>query len=325
MKQPAKQQAFWLNQERYLEPCTVEEILASGAAERPPCWIDLQHGDIAKFEQLLVALQLPPLAIEACLEALPISRVVAYSKSLFIGLPIHSTWDAEERTYLWIVCLPRILITIHKEEMSALQNIAQHYSDGMRFHGTNTSSLLYQIFDYFIDDDMAFTLRTRDEINLLDEQLENDADEEWSIYTVPLKRKLVRLAAVLEDQQYCIGSLQTIDSESFEVAGLQDYFRDAISHLEHASRASGRQLAHLYAIQQEYQLQLQSKANNRLRLLTIVSTIFIPLTLITGVYGMNFHGMPELSWTYGYLTVLLLMSAIVVAMLWGFWRTGWFK
>jgi len=50
----------------------------------------------------------------------------------------------------------------------------------------------------------------------------------------------------------------------------------------------------------------------------------MPLTLITGIYGMNFHNMPELSWSYGYLFVMLAMSVIVGAMLWGFWRTGWF-
>lgn len=79
------------------------------------------------------------------------------------------------------------------------------------------------------------------------------------------------------------------------------------------------------AVQQEYQLKLQGKTNYRLRLLTIISTIFFPLTLITGICGMNFHLMPELDWNYGYFAVLFAMVAIVAAMLWGFYRTGWFE
>lgn len=124
---------------------------------------------------------------------------------------------------------------------------------------------------------------------------------------------------------YCVGSLHTIESESFSIEGLLDYFRDAVSHLEHASRSIGRQSAHLSAIQQEFQLKLQDKTNDRLRLLTVISTVFLPLMLITGIYGMNFRQMPELDWSFGYYGVLLAMLGIGVAMLWGFYRSGWFK
>jgi magnesium transporter len=194
----------------------------------------------------------------------------------------------------------------------------------MRFHGDNTSAILYQILDHIIDQDMAFTLHTRDAIERLEDLLETDPDE-LSKQTLPLKRQLARLAASFEDQLYCVASLQTIESESFHMQGLLDHFRDAVSHLEHASRSIGRQLAHLNAIQQEYQLKLQNKANDRLRLLTIISTIFIPLTLITGIYGMNFRNMPELQWHYTYFGVLGVMFTIALAMLWGFFRAGWFR
>jgi magnesium transporter len=268
----------------------------------------VERGDPDSLTEFLLELQLHPLAIEACLDPTPASRLVAYGKSLFLGIPTHASWETEHRTFLCIVCTPGMLISIHEHAIPALITIAEQYSDGMRFHTGNTSAILYQVLGHLIDEDMAFTLCTRDAIDRLDELLDDADDEQLTEQSLLLKRQLTRLAATFEDQLYCVGSLQTIESESFSIEGLQDYFRDAFSHLEHASRSIGRQLAHLSAIHQEYQLQLQNKTNDRLRLLTIISTIFIPLTLITGIYGMNFRNMPELDWRFGYFGVLGIMG-----------------
>jgi magnesium transporter len=60
-----------------------------------------------------------------------------------------------------------------------------------------------------------------------------------------------------------------------------------------------------------------------MKLLTVISTIFIPLTFIVGVYGMNFDHMPELHWRYGYYAVMGIMLLISLVMLWLFRRKGW--
>lgn len=65
------------------------------------------------------------------------------------------------------------------------------------------------------------------------------------------------------------------------------------------------------------------RTNDIIRILTVVSTIFIPLTFITGLYGMNFRYMPELQWRYGYPAVLTTMLVIAVGMLLYFRRKGW--
>ena len=151
------------------------------------------------------------------------------------------------------------------------------------------------------------------------------ADEKLTAETLPLKRQLTRLAATFEDQLYCVSTLQTIESDAFSIDGLHDYFRDVVSHLEHATRSISRQLTRLNTVQQEYQLRLHDRTSDRLRLLTVISAIFLPLMLITGIYGMNFHNMPELGWRCGYFGVLSAMVVIAVAMLWGFFRAGWFR
>ncbi|QDT88769.1 magnesium transporter CorA family protein [Gimesia algae] len=321
------EQIFQLMPERCLNRCKLTDVNSRHPQEAtaPPCWINKDHRDTVSLQSLLESIGVHPLAIEACLDPTPASLLAVYGKSLFIALPIHTAWDTEERTFLWIICLPRIIITIHEADIPALQQIIERYSDGMRFHGENTSAILYQILDHVIDEDMMFTLKTRDVIDRLDQLLDDNFDKKLTEETLPLKRQLTRLAATFEDQLYCVSSLQTIDSESFSVSELHEYFRDAFLHLEHASRVIGRQLAHLSAIEHQYQLNLQDKTTDRLRLLTVTSTIFLPLTLITGIYGMNFQKMPELGWPYAYPAVVSLMLLLAVGMLWNFYRRGWFQ
>jgi len=83
--------------------------------------------------------------------------------------------------------------------------------------------------------------------------------------------------------------------------------------------------ASLSDLHQQYVLTQQDKMNSRLQILTVISAVFLPLTLLAGIYGMNFVNMPELQWTYGYLVVIGLMAVIVVVMLYVFYRRGWFK
>jgi magnesium transporter len=68
---------------------------------------------------------------------------------------------------------------------------------------------------------------------------------------------------------------------------------------------------------------VSNKMNEIMKVLTIMSTIFIPLTFIAGIYGMNFQHMPELHWKYGYPAVLLLMIAIALAMIYFFKKKKW--
>ncbi|WP_240912536.1 MULTISPECIES: CorA family divalent cation transporter [unclassified Thermococcus] len=72
-----------------------------------------------------------------------------------------------------------------------------------------------------------------------------------------------------------------------------------------------------------YYSTISMRINEIMRVLTVISTIFIPLTFITGLYGMNFRYMPELTWRYGYPAVLLVMLMTSLSMLYYFKRKGW--
>ena len=316
---------FKLNEERFLERCPSADLMAVRSLGDSNVWIDINQRDTHTLVEFLDTLKLHPLAVEACLEMTPNSRIGAYGRSLFIGLPTQISWNDEGRIFLSALCLPGMLITIHEQTIPALASIVTQFTSSMRFHILSTSAILYQILDHIIDQDMVIALEARNRIERLEDLVDQEADSGFTDKIRSLKRQLAPLEAILEDQHHCLSALQTIESESFSIDGLQDYFRDALAHLDHATRSVDRQVDRLTVLQQHYMLKLQDKTNKRLQLLTVVSAIFLPLMLVTGIYGMNFHNMPEITWRYGYFSVLLLMVLIAVVLLWFFNKKGWFK
>jgi magnesium transporter len=92
-----------------------------------------------------------------------------------------------------------------------------------------------------------------------------------------------------------------------------------------AQSALYRLESQLQDLHQHYLLTLQDTTNQRLKLLTVLSTIYLPSTLIAGIYGMNFPDIPATEITYGYFVVLAIMILLVIGQLGFFYWRGWFK
>ncbi|MGB6649059.1 MAG: CorA family divalent cation transporter [Bacteroidota bacterium] len=110
--------------------------------------------------------------------------------------------------------------------------------------------------------------------------------------------------------------------ESQDVRGEFSTLRTSLASLENSL---DKMWDRLESIHQQYMLVLQQSSNKKLNVLAIVQAVFVPLTFIGGVYGMNFINMPELEWQYGYVATLGFMGLITLFSLQYFIRHGWFK
>lgn len=101
------------------------------------------------------------------------------------------------------------------------------------------------------------------------------------------------------------------------------YFMDVHDHIMQISDSieSSRELNS--SLKDAYMSIISNKMNQVMKTLTIIATIFIPLTFVAGIYGMNFENMPELSWRYGYFAVWAVMAGITVVMLMLFKKRKW--
>lgn len=170
--------------------------------------------------------------------------------------------------------------------------------------------LLFHFISCFIEDDVIYLSHIESETEKLGETLDSGADVDFFAHLTKYRRKLsefnayyAQLANICEivKAHPCAGSQDMNvlwDGCIAAVRRLQDYVN--------LLRESVLQLRELY------QSQLDARQNKIMGILTVVTTVFLPLTLLTGWYGMNFTHMPELRWRFGYITVIAAAAVIVI-------------
>ena len=101
------------------------------------------------------------------------------------------------------------------------------------------------------------------------------------------------------------------------------YFKDIYDHLFRIVEVADNHRETMNTILQVYVSLISNQLNNTMKVLTLIATLMLPLTVITGIYGMNFENMPELQWRYGYYVVLGAMAALGIGMVIYFRRRKW--
>lgn len=187
----------------------------------------------------------------------------------------------------------------------------------------SVSYFLFAFMEYLIKDDLFSLQHLETYLNHLEEQLLDRAHSEFQHQILEIRKQLSSLSAYYEQLQDMGEDLQqspiiTLDEKGCYLFGL---FSSRCSRLY-----SDVQMQKEYSmqLQEMHQAQIDLRQNEIMKFLTVVTTIFMPLTLITGWYGMNFSSMPGLSAPYGYAVICLISLIIVLAEWWLFKVKKWF-
>ena len=173
----------------------------------------------------------------------------------------------------------------------------------------NADYLFFVLLDSFIDSYYTYFESLREETHRLDEKilLESSKNHIEEIYN--LKNKLTDVRKNLFPLKTAINELLTDESELIAEDNFK-YFNDCKDHVNELTEyynSFGEIISNLIILNEN---NLNSSTNKIMKLLTIISTIFIPLTFVAGIYGMNFSHMPELEWEYGYFFTISVMIII---------------
>jgi magnesium transporter len=315
---------YQIRETKLLEPVPADRLSWTDLQDQPLGWLDVADFQPEELRQFLEPLDLHPLVLEDCLQPEDNPSVAAHGNALFIKFPTPFGLDEARPSYLSIVCLPTTLITIHQAAIPALDRLAHHLTENLYLTSVGLSSLLYRIFEGLIEQSAAFGLAARKRVDRLAQVLDEEPDAIEVGDILALKRKVGQLGLVWEDGLYCVSVLESAESPIISIAADREYFRDLLEKLRFGTKFYSRLETRLKDMHFQYMLHLQEKSEKRLRLLTVISAIFLPLTLLAGIYGMNFEVMPELKSTYGYFIILGLMVAIAGGLLAFFYRCGWF-
>ena len=181
---------------------------------------------------------------------------------------------------------------------------------------------IYDFLDYIVKDDLRLMERYEDELDSM-EQAIIDGDENLPSGRLNDIRNEIRYLRIHYDQLMDLAAeLQENENGFFEVENLR-YFRLFIDRAARLHDTASSLRDYTMQLRDLYKAQLDIKQNRIMTVLTVVTTIFMPLTLIAGWYGMNFRVMPELNWEWSYPVVIAVSVAIVIGSLLFFKKKKW--
>jgi magnesium transporter len=302
-----------------------EELRCYAETERPT-WVDIEgFGDIDCLLEIGRIFGIHTLALADAINVPQRAKTQRYPEHLLIV--VHAPLDPNDPTRE----LAQVCILLAKEYVVTFQERHFGFFDDVRerlrnpkgtFRRTDPSYLAYALVDAVVDQYFPLVAGLSGELDEIEGRIFDSASPELVAQVHGLQRRVTQLLRVHRPQVDAIHQLVRSDSELIP-ASTRIYFGDVEDHarqiqgaLEAARDSATDAMSAILAT-------LGHRQNEVMKVLTLVGTIFIPLTFVVGIYGMNFDYMPELRTRLGYPLVMGGMFVLAVAMLAWFRVKGW--
>jgi magnesium transporter len=230
--------------------------------------------------------------------------------------------------YAGIIIHKNILFGIHQVNEGILSNLVEPKTEFNEAQKSKISAefLLYVIILKILSNYGKLIIAAREKIETLALDLDKKKEDDNISPSLFLesKSRLSQFSRALEKLYYTLSFPPTKDILTDD-SSYERYFDYLLKSVDLIKISLKQTEERLESLNDHYHLLLQEKANKRLNFLTIIQAIFVPLTLVVGIYGMNFIYMPELNYKYGYFVSLAAMALIASLFMYYFYRKGWFK
>lgn len=293
-------------------------------------WLDLIRGDEQGWEawlRRLLAVELDPRHIED-------SRDAAH-KSFFDVTPHYDLLIFEdigpqtdplmlETRNAAMFLFDRLLVTVRAPDNASFSLLKQRFANGTTKSPANVRVLAEMLLDNMVDRFLAISESFNQGLDALQESLLDPKSPftDWQ-KLLDGRRDARRI------EWLCKGQLKALErwhrNSAFEWTNSEETrLNDLSEHITLVRDASADLERHIEAAIQIYFASTSHRTNEIVRTLTVFSAIFLPLTFLAGVYGMNFRQMPELGLSFAYPVLLAVMALIAAVLLWAFRRRGYF-
>ncbi|MBO9600659.1 MAG: magnesium/cobalt transporter CorA, partial [Cohnella sp.] len=287
-------------------------------------WVDFASPTKDEVKLLESFFHFHPLAVEDCLHFLQRPKIDPYGDTHFFV--IHSlhpeTREAEELDFF---LGPKGIVTFHLNPSQEIEKIWHNFmtrSDGCA--GQNHNYVAYKLIDELVDNYFPSLFQIEDQLNELEDQAETERNIQRlteEVYGIRADLLRIRRTVIpMRDLLYRIISADKIPAVKEQLA----YFTDIYDHLLKLAEMIDSNREVTADLRDSYDSLRSNRMNAIMKTLTVITTIFMPLTFIAGIYGMNFVHMPELQWQWGYFGVIGVMFVMGMGMFIWFKKKGWF-
>jgi magnesium transporter len=304
---------------------SAEELMA--ATETPGlAWIQVVGlGDGAVLGWIRDVLGVHPLAVADIANVPQRPKFEDYGdRDLVIAQHVRILEDeGVEMTQVSLVASPRWVVSVLEEPCDELfAPIEERLRTQAPIRRMGADYLAYAILDGVIDGYFPVLEAMGELLEELEEEITAQPGRNALVRLHAVRRVLMTLHRTMWRQRDALGQILRGDEEPFGEA-VRVYFRDAHDHALQVLDAIESYREVTVGLMDVYLSSVSNRLNEVMKTLTIIGSIFIPLTFIVGVYGMNFDWMPELRWRWGYPAVWVVMIAVALGLLWWFRQRGW--
>ncbi len=301
------------------------EVGPSWQQKWPVVWVDVQGtGDTKNLRTLGELFGLHPLVLEDIATLGQRPKVEEYEDYNFVVLRMLIPNSGSDTEQLNIVMRKQVVITLQEPDSGdCLNPVRERLRRGLgRLRTWGADYLAYCLLDAVVDHYGPHLDSFSDRIEALERTIVMNPDPVILPRIYDLKYEIARLRRVIRPQRDAISRLYNEEIALF-ADDVKPFLRDCLDHairlieVVETCRDGASSLTDLYMSAQSQRM------NEIMKVLTMIATIFIPLSFIVGLYGMNFDFMPELHWKWSYPLVLSVMLVLVTSMLVYFRRKGW--
>jgi magnesium transporter len=320
----------------YDEPSVTEQevptLVDALALRKRGCtiWININGlAQTSNIEDVGLHFKIHPLVLEDILHVSQRPKCEDYGDHLFLVAKMldvtRTPGDSPEITseQVSFILGKDYLITFQErpgDVFELVRNRLRHAKGQVRKMGADY--LVYALMDAIVDNYFVILERISDESEEIEEILVENPSESIMHRIHAMKRLMISLRRTIWPLREAVNAMERGESTLIDKRS-RIYFRDLYDHTIQVMDVveSLRDIAS--GMLDTYLSSVSNRMNNVMKVLTIIATIFIPLTFIAGVYGMNFEHMPELHYTWAYPATLLVMLAVSIGMLIFFRRKRW--
>lgn len=305
---------------------TIEECLPFKDAPTVT-WINITGlHEIALIEAVGKSFNLHPLILEDIAHTGQRPKMEEYENLLFIVIKMlrykEDVGQIDEEQ-VSLILGPNWVLSFQEREGDVFDPLRERIRNGKgRIRKMGADYLAYSLLDAVVDHYFLILERLGDRIEVLGEALLIQPVPQTLAEIHDLKRELLFLRKSVWPLRGVINGLQRGESPLFHPHTLI-YLRDLYDHTIQVMDAVETFRDMTAGMLDIYLSSASNRMNEIMKVLTIIATIFIPLTFIAGIYGMNFQFMPELKWPFGYFCALGFMSAVAIGLLIYFRRRKW--
>ena len=309
-----------------LKEPTVEGLPESLSDRDTITWVDLYNPTDKEISLLTEVFKFHPLAIEDCLSTVQNPKIDDYGEYLYVvihGINADALKRDELETHdLDIFLGKNHLVTFHKGYFRSVDTIIERCKRNCSIMQKDTEFLMHKIIDSLVDNYLPIIDDLGEKVDAMEKDIFARSDQKVLNKLFTLKKDILYLRRIIHPQREILRNISSGEHKQicFEC---RLHFKDVYDHLFMISELIESYRDTLSGAMEAYLSVVSNKLNEVMKVLTVIATILMPLTLVSGIFGMNFSHMPLLQSSYGFTFTMVFMGIIALVMLFLFKRKGW--